>query len=449
MSAVDNTISLTITRETKTPSRAGFGTPLILAWGPSGAPSQAVYTDTTGMTDDGWAATDPAVLCAEEIFSQNPKPSQIKVIKKTSTPQTQTVEILPRAVSELTAGDEYKITIGGAEATYTVGASDTQDDVVNGIASAINALSVAVTASPDTGNDVVDVTSDSAGDFFAYEGAFNVYLLDNTSKSGSEAADLSNAENLDPDWYVLLCPQDGSQALIAEWASEIESRSRLYVPVTADYSVPESDGTSTTSDVISSLVSSAYERTIPLWHHELAAGHDGAITGRVLPTDPGSITWQFKTFAGVPVTKLHHVAGQTGFTTIDSKGGNFYREVKGLNLSLGGMQAPSGEYADVMRGSDWLHARIQENVLALFANADKVPITDDGVDQVVDAIFEILQDGIDNTFLAEDPTPTVTAPKVADISATDKGNRLLPDVDFEATLAGAVHKTNIAGRLVL
>ena len=35
--AVDSIIDLTITRETQTPTRAGFGTPAILAWGPSGA----------------------------------------------------------------------------------------------------------------------------------------------------------------------------------------------------------------------------------------------------------------------------------------------------------------------------------------------------------------------------------------------------------------------------
>ena len=47
--------------------------------------------------------------------------------------------------------------------------------------------------------------------------------------------------------------------------------------------------------------------------------------------------------------------------------------------------------------------------------------------------------------LAADPAFTVTAPAVADVSAGDKTARTLPDVDFDATLAGAIHKVEISG----
>lgn len=445
--SLSNIISLTITRETQTPTRAGFGTPMILAWGPAGAPSNAVYTSASAMADDGWATTDPAYEAAVKLFSQNPAPEEIKVIKKTSSVQTQTIEIYPRDVSELAEGDEYKITIGGESFSYTVGSGDTQDDVVNGLATDINTGSGAFTAAADTGNDVVDVTADSSG-FFVYEDPQNVYLLDNTSKSGSEASDLSNAENLDPDWYVMLTPQDHSKALIEEWASEAETRSILYLAQTSDYTVPESDGSDTTSDVMSSLASSSYERTLCFWHQDLGGGAEAALAGNVLPTDPGSITWAYRTLSGIDVTTRNHVAGETGFSEIDTKGATWYRVVKGTNLTFDG-QVASGEFADVMRGSDWTQARIEENVVALVANADKVPYTDDGVDQVKSEIRSVLRQGIRHGFLASDPEPTVTAPKVADVSSTDKGDRLLPDVEFEATLAGAIHKTTISGRLVL
>jgi hypothetical protein len=173
------------------------------------------------------------------------------------------------------------------------------------------------------------------------------------------------------------------------------------------------------------------------------------MVGKVAPTDPGSITWEFKTLAGVPVTTRQHVGGEGGFMELRAKGANYYRAVKGINMTQGGGQAPSGEYLDVMRGSDWLFARIQENCIALLANADKIPYTDRGVDQIRSEILGVLQAGVNAGFLAEDPAPTVTAPSVADVSSTDKGNRTLPDVDFEATLAGAVHSVTIAGRLVL
>jgi len=448
--SIDSIISLTITRETQTPSRAGFGTPMILAWGPSGAPMNATYEAAADMLTDGWASTDPAYLAVLSAFAQNPRPTQVKVIKKTSARSVQTIEVRPRPVSELVVGDVYSVDIGGQTAEYELDTGDTIDDVVTGLTAAIDALTVAVDATADLTDDVIDcVGTGSPTAFLAYENPVNVYLYDRTAASGTEATDISNAENLDSDWYFLLTPQDHSKALITAWAAQAETRRILYIAMTGDYDVPESIGGSVTSDTVSTLVASAYERTDPFWHHEIAAGQEGARCGYVAPTDPGSITWEFKTMAGVPVTAKLHVAGETGFTEMKAKGANYYREIKGLELTLGGSQAASGEYLDVMRGSDWLHARIQENVLALLANADKVPFTDAGVDQVRSEILAVLRQGIRQGFLAEDPPPTVTAPAVADVSASDKANRTLPDVEFEATLAGAVHSTTIAGRLVL
>ena len=53
--------------------------------------------------------------------------------------------------------------------------------------------------------------------------------------------------------------------------------------------------------------------------------------------------------------------------------------------------------------------------------------------------------GILDGGLAADPAPVVTAPKVADVAAADKVARRLPDIDFTATLAGAVHEVVISG----
>jgi hypothetical protein len=36
----------------------------------------------------------------------------------------------------------------------------------------------------------------------------------------------------------------------------------------------------------------------------------------------------------------------------------------------------------------------------------------------------------------------------ADVDANDRASRLLPDIEFIATLAGAIHKTTITGKVV-
>ena len=56
-----------------------------------------------------------------------------------------------------------------------------------------------------------------------------------------------------------------------------------------------------------------------------------------------------------------------------------------------------------------------------------------------------LRAAVNQGILAADPAPTVTVPKVADVSAADKTARLLPDMKFTGTLAGAIHKVTITG----
>jgi hypothetical protein len=43
------------------------------------------------------------------------------------------------------------------------------------------------------------------------------------------------------------------------------------------------------------------------------------------------------------------------------------------------------------------------------------------------------------------PAPVVTVPDVVDVSVTDKEDRILRDVKFTGTLAGAIHKVIISG----
>ncbi len=58
-----------------------------------------------------------------------------------------------------------------------------------------------------------------------------------------------------------------------------------------------------------------------------------------------------------------------------------------------------------------------------------------------------LKDGVRAGGLAADPAPEVTAPAVADVDAVTKGDRILPDVKFSGTLAGAIHNLVIDGTL--
>ena len=59
--------------------------------------------------------------------------------------------------------------------------------------------------------------------------------------------------------------------------------------------------------------------------------------------------------------------------------------------------------------------------------------------------WAVLRLAVANDILVDNDNLTVLVPKVADVSTADKANRILPDVEFNGDLAGAIHKITISG----
>lgn len=174
-----------------------------------------------------------------------------------------------------------------------------------------------------------------------------------------------------------------------------------------------------------------------------AAPLEVAIASRILAEVPGSYTSAFKTLQLVSTTQL----SATDEATLRSVRGNQYTDVSGRSITWDGVTTGSG-YIDIYIGVLYLEARIAEDVFAYMASVDKVPFTNAGVDSIVGKVQARLDQSVVEEFLSDDPAPLAEAPRVADISATDKSNRLLPNVTFTATASGAVHMVQINGTVI-
>lgn len=163
--------------------------------------------------------------------------------------------------------------------------------------------------------------------------------------------------------------------------------------------------------------------------------------GKMLTKQPGSATWALKTLQSLPVYDL----GGGAVTKCRNKNVNTYLSCAGISITQEG-QVGSGEYIDVIHGCDWLKARIQNLVFGVIVNQDKVPYTDTGVQMVVSPLKQALDEAVKYDILKN---YEVEYPAVADISATEKGSRFLPDVKFTAELSGAIHSTRINGVITL
>ena len=195
---------------------------------------------------------------------------------------------------------------------------------------------------------------------------------------------------------------------------------------------------------VAALIDAASYTYSNVMYHDLADTEfpECAWLGVGLPSDPGSITWAYKTLNGISYVKLTDAERQNAL----DKRANIYVQRYGRNITeFGTVGSTIYGYIDVRRTVDWLQARVAEDLFALIASSPKVPFTDQGIAQVQVTVQGVLNLGVSTGAIASSPAPTVTVPKAADISPIDRAARMLPDVDFTCQLSGAIHNVKVNG----
>ena len=90
MSEVKDIVAVNITRETRYPTKLGFGSGAIISEFTPGSLNNPmlggnryqVYASTAAMLEDGWAITDMEYRAAVAYFSQSPNPGKFMVGRK-------------------------------------------------------------------------------------------------------------------------------------------------------------------------------------------------------------------------------------------------------------------------------------------------------------------------------------------------------------------------------
>lgn len=527
-------VSLTISQDTLGVARAGFGVPMILSATASFPERIRFYNSLADVAEDFASTTGPEYLAAQAIFSQQPHPERI-AIGRSALPPTQKYEITVAAVRN---SHLYSIGVKGDgvtadDAEYTSDSSATQQEIANGLKTALNAvtgknytaafpalvvadveftathgtetitlasgdletgdgpfrLSTSAADLPDglltatdywwiktgtgtgklalslalalagtnvtfddngtgthTLSDTADtvspydglvVTGSAAGEWFSLEIDPADLTIEQTHVNPGIATDLDAIQLENDDWYALYTLYN-SNAYVLAAADWIEAQKKIYLP-----DVNDSEAITTAagnSDTLDDLGTANYARTMGAYHPNPSEMLGAAWLGRCLPLEPGSETWKFKTLAGVePVT----LTG-TQRTNLVNRSANSYQEVAGVAITFEGTTG-DGDFLDTQRGLDWLYDDMSKSVFEALAGADKIPFTDAGVAVIEAEVRGSLRRAVTRGILADDPAPVVTVPKVADVSSGNRALRLLPDVKFSGTLAGAIHKVVISG----
>lgn len=447
MGDLDRIVNISISRQTATVPRASFGIPGIIAEFATTKTTVAFtrareYATLTEMDTDGWGVSDPVYNAAQKIFSQNPTVEKVIVGRKDSGDASFAAALgAIRAendnwycfgyvdgmtntsifAADFVTGNSIVATINGTAVTavpFNVDMQTTMGDLETQIEADITGSSVTVSGSPFR-TLTITIVNDGAN-----ERVTASYVI----TGGASQTTYTSTE------ATLIVDQDRKD--IAAW---VETQKKLYAWSSSAADIKNS---AVSSDIASFMESQNYDRTFGMYYK------DSDITfiefgwmGETLPFDPGTQTWAYKTLAGVASYTL--LSGE--ITAVHDKNCGTYLEVGGNDVTEEGKVA-SGEWIDIMRGLDWIESEMQANVFTELLNVRKIPYTDAGVLVMTGTVQSTLNNASteDNPILVRESI-VVTAPLVASVAAVDKQNRLLPDIDFTATLQGAIHKTTIAG----
>ncbi len=177
---------------------------------------------------------------------------------------------------------------------------------------------------------------------------------------------------------------------------------------------------------------------------------DAAIMSRMFATDPGSATWKWKQLSGVD---------SSGYTNADvssmlspDEGEPYMNPMiheMGVDYTAEG-KTVTGGFLDIQRAIDWMDARLTENIFQLLVTEGKVPYTNAGISQVVSRMKEIFRQAVTMGIIAvEDGEPlwNISAPRRQDVPTNIRANRILPDINFDAVVSGAIHVVSVSGVL--
>lgn len=241
-------------------------------------------------------------------------------------------------------------------------------------------------------------------------------------------------------YFVLLASR--VQTDIEETASWAGANEKLFII--------QPDITKTASDIVT-MAGSISSSRVGIFAHDGGSTAedqylDAAIVGRMAPTDPGSSTWKFQGLNGVSVATFSNTDQNT---LLDANVNSYVRRM-GVDMTNEGKET-SGGFLDIQRAKDWMKARIEESIFFLLYNSEKVPYDNPGIGLVIEKLKAVLQSSVRRNVIARNAEGkgmwSVTVPTRSEIPVNDIANRILPDIDFVATVAGAIHTVQVEGVL--
>ncbi len=215
-----------------------------------------------------------------------------------------------------------------------------------------------------------------------------------------------------------------------------------------------------TTDIAYLLQQAAYKRS-PVQYSSSTPYAACSLLGRILTTDYTAnktvITLMWKQEPGI----VPETINTTQINALEAKNCNVFVAYNNNTAIIEPGVCPSGDYIDVITGTDWFALAVQNGVFnLLYTSLTKIPQTDSGNQVITNTIEAVCSQAVRNGLLAPGVWTSggfgalsqndylekgfyVYAPPVAQQSLADRGARKSVTMQVAAKLAGAIHTVNI------
>jgi len=432
MGELDNRVNITVSIADVSATREGFGVLAIVhKHGQTALDRVMTYTDLESLNGD-FPLYTPVGKYGGIFFSQAFKAESIKVIEQESA------ETVTQALTAAALIDNDWYAIGLPSKTQSEQEETAAYALANGkLAFNTTGDSDAITtATTDLGSVVKALTNNRTATWYT-ENAGSEFTVNSLTVAGTTctAAVTETASTLVAIGDTVGIWDSVTTALNATWT--------VLTVGTNDFTFTVPSGTTTDA-----TASSAWANFNLL---------DAGISGKMLPLDAGSRTWDIQQLSAVTADNLTGTAQ----TNLGGKNINWFSTVAGLNVTGGlksnggGGKLASGRYIDIQRGADWLESNLQIDLFELMVREQgNLGYDAIGFQKVESTIAIRLNDGLDKGFLTPFVSGTnagndwvIEMPNLADIPTADKTNRLLQGITVYANIRGKIH--NMAATLNL
>lgn len=255
-------------------------------------------------------------------------------------------------------------------------------------------------------------------------------------------AAIKEYQETDNDWYMFLTDQTDDEYILAlgkfaedsepsevELSAGVEDHRKLYFAETNNKAL----------EIKNRRTAVIYTESL---EHAAAAW-----IGAVGPWYPQAVTWKFKMPVGVTVPELK----ASEITALENGHINFVTNEYKKNYIKNGC-CTDGEWIDSILGGDWIAITMREKLYDIFMNNPIIPYTDTGFATISAGVFETLDEAAEHGIIAVNAETgagiyNVTVPKRSSATDEQAALRQMPDIPWEAQLAGAVHGTKVKGTL--